>query len=234
MLIKQPSSNNALESVRQLIDEIVNRIQVCANGSRGQTHDFLSLLYISSYIMSKSAIKSAGISRALQNIMRSNAASNVICVVRVPAPPIFHNGMKNILEKAINELKSLGCYVKTFNAATNFQGTSTTPSIDIGFINHAKFIVFYHFCFSENVYYHAKYYGSTNITIPGLATYTSGMRLGNYEEFYVSQLGLNHLQNLILGQGAINRNRIDRRRLYRVQREIRTVLFYVNEMYDIV
>jgi hypothetical protein len=101
--------------------------------------------------------------------MRSNATSNVICVVKVPAPPIFHNGMKNILERAINELKSLGCYVKTFNAATNFQGTSTTPSIDIGFINHAKFIVFYHFCFSENVYYHAKYYGSTNITIPGLA-----------------------------------------------------------------
>jgi hypothetical protein len=234
MFIKQPSSNNALESVRQLIDEIVNRIQVCANGSSGQSHDFLSLLYISSYTMSKSAIKSAGISRALQNIMRSNAASNVICVVRVPAPPIFRNNMKNVLERAINELKSAGCYVKTFNAVTSFQGTSTTPSIDIGFINHAKFIVFYHFCFSENVYYHAKYYGSTNITIPGLATYASGMRLGNYEEFYVSQLGLNHLQNLILEQGAINRNRTDKRRLYRAKREIRTTLFYVNEMYDIV
>jgi len=75
-------------------------------------------------------------------------------------------------------------------------------------------------------------YDSTNITIPGLATYASGMRLGNYEEFYVSQLELNHLQNLILGQGAINR--IDRRRLYRAKREIRTTLFYVNEMYDIV
>ena len=60
------------------------------------------------------------------------------------------------------------------------------------------------------------------------------MRLGNYEEFYASQLELNHLQNLILGQGAINRNRIDRRRLYRAKREIRTILFYVNEMYDIV
>jgi len=95
MLIKQQSSNNALESVRQLIDEIVNRIQVCTNRSRGQAHNFLSLLYISIYTMSKSAIKSAGISRALQNIMRSNVASNVICIVRVPAPPIFHNGMKN-------------------------------------------------------------------------------------------------------------------------------------------
>jgi hypothetical protein len=58
------------------------------------------------------------------------------------------------------------------------------------------------------------------------------MRLGNYEEFYASQLELNHLQNLILGQGAINR--IGRRGLYRAKREIRTTLFYVNEMYDIV
>jgi hypothetical protein len=60
MLIKQPSSNNALESVRQLIDEIVNRIQVCTNGSRGQTHDFLSLLYISSYTMSKVLLRVRG------------------------------------------------------------------------------------------------------------------------------------------------------------------------------
>jgi len=232
MFIKQPSSDSALKSVKQLMDEIVSRIQICANGGRGQAHDFLSLLYISSYIMSKTAIRRAGISKALQNIMRSNAASNVICVVRVPAPPIFHKGMRKLLEDAINELKCLGCYVKTFDIKTNFQGTSTTSSIDIGFTNHAKFIVFYHLCFSENVYYHAKYYGSTNFTIPGLATYTSGMRLGNYEEFYVSQLELNHLQNIILRRGAINR--IDRRRLYRAKREIHTILFYVNEMYDIV
>jgi len=232
MFIKQPSNDNALKSVNQLMDEIVNRIQICAGGGQGQAHNFLSLLYMSSYVMSKTAIRRAGISNALQNIMRSNAASNVICVVRVPAPAIFHNGMTRLLEDAINELKYLGCYVKTFDIKTNVQGTSTTSSIDIGFINHAKFIIFYHFCFSENVYYHAKYYGSTNFTIPGLATYTSGMRLGNYEEFYVSQLELNHLQNIILRRGAINR--VNRRRLYRAKREIRTILFYVNEIYDII
>jgi len=228
MLIKQPFSDNALKGVRRLIDEIANRIQVCHD----QSHNFLSLLYMSSYTMSKSAIRSMGLSGLLQSVIKSKATSNVICVVRVPAPPIFHNFMKRVLERAINELKSMGCCVKTFNATTRFQGASTTSSIDTGFTNHAKFTIFYHFCFSENIYYHAKYYGSTNFTIPGLATYTSGMRLGNYEEFYVSQLELNHLQNLILGQGAINR--INRGRLYRTEREIRTVLFYVNEMYDIV
>jgi hypothetical protein len=54
------------------------------------------------------------------------------------------------------------------------------------FLNHAKFLIFYHICFSENIAYHGKYYGSTNLTQTGLSYNSLRTRnIGNYEEFSI-------------------------------------------------
>lgn len=70
------------------------------------------------------------------------------------------------------------------------------------FLNHAKFLVFYHVCFSGRVIYHGKYCGSTNLTIAGLA-YRRGIGgsrgIGNYEEFTIS----NPRPRLNLGRGDV-------------------------------
>jgi hypothetical protein len=49
------------------------------------------------------------------------------------------------------------------------------------FLNHAKFMLCYHVCFSERIAYHGKYFGSTNITMAGLSHQPG--KVGNYEEF---------------------------------------------------
>jgi len=52
------------------------------------------------------------------------------------------------------------------------------------FLNHAKFLIYYHVCFSERVIHHGRYYGSTNLTTAGLAI-SRKLRRGNYEEYTI-------------------------------------------------
>jgi len=54
------------------------------------------------------------------------------------------------------------------------------------FLNHAKFAVYYQICFSENIVHHGKYYGSTNLTVAGLAYRRGTRNVGNYEEYMVA------------------------------------------------
>jgi hypothetical protein len=50
------------------------------------------------------------------------------------------------------------------------------------FLNHAKYALVYIIDFSNDRYMSLKYYGSTNITLAGLAHQRNGF--GNYEEYY--------------------------------------------------
>ena len=56
----------------------------------------------------------------------------------------------------LKKLENIGCYVRDFDP--NFEE----------FINHAKFVIAMHYCFDERARYYGHYYGSTNLTIPGL------------------------------------------------------------------
>jgi len=105
-----------------------------------------------------------------------SSPSNFICVVRTTAPSYFPGDMGHRHKDAVNALRS-SCYVLLFDRRGS------------GFLNHAKFFVYYHICLSEGRIYHWKYFGSTNITVDGLSYYVNrrGRLIGNYEEFMVTK-----------------------------------------------
>jgi len=169
VIIKQPGSSIALEKLSQILKLMEGRVERCANSK----HEFLTVLYVSSYIISTSGISSfQGATALLDSVSKAVNLSpkSFICVVRTSAPTMFHQNLREIQQRAIDKLRSY-CYIRLYERAE--------------FVNHAKFIIGYHFCFSEEVFYHGRYYGSTNLTLSGLA-YLRG-KLGNYEEFTFSQ-----------------------------------------------
>lgn len=177
MIIKYPDSDNALISLWNVITFTNQRFRNCFNSH----HDFITILYVSSFIISQ-GIAYKG-TRLLDELRRpaNLLPRNFICLVRTTAPSVFRGRLTSLQRKAVDFLRDK-CYTLVYNPEREF-------------LNHAKFALSYHACFSERMLYHGKYYGSTNLTTAGLAyTYKPcGLifkRTGNYEEFHASNLKL--------------------------------------------
>jgi len=126
----------------------------------------MSSLLISPYVN----FSSESLLEKISNIV-ALSPRNCICVVRTTAPDYFRGNMKIMQKKSIDYLRDK-CYVVVFSPKREF-------------LNHAKFLLCYHKCFSENIVYRGKYFGSTNLTRSGL--WRPRQNLGNYEEFTFSK-----------------------------------------------
>lgn len=163
MLIKQPQSNNALENLWNMLHVAETRINVC----HSERHDFTAIFYISSLIISPSIVhNNTNLINQLTNTVHLSPR-NVICLIRTNVPNYFTGNVRGLQQRALNSLRS-SCYVVAFDPRGQF-------------LNHAKFVIFYHACSSERIFHYGKYYGSTNLTSAGLSH--SALRVGNYEEF---------------------------------------------------
>ena len=128
MKIKYPCSNNALRDLSKLVKDFRVRIYEC-NKSK---HHFISILYISSYIMSRSPLlfnNSVSILDHIGSIV-SNNLPNVICVVRTVPPRHFPINMRYVQRNAVSKLRSHFCHVNLFHK-------------NLG-LNHAKFVLAFH------------------------------------------------------------------------------------------
>ncbi len=168
MLIKHSNSDNALRSLWDMITFIKDRFSNCVH----QNHDAATILYISSLIISPIvAYKGKYLLNEIHSLVNLSP-KNFICLVRTTAPSKFPGRMRSLQKKSIDFLRDK-CYTVVFDPKREY-------------LNHAKFLIFYHMCFSEGIIYHGKYFGSTNLTIAGLAYKISGRgsrNIGNYEEF---------------------------------------------------
>jgi len=167
MLIKYPTLDNALKSLQNIVSFIERKFNNCIN----QRHDFITIIYISSLIISPNVVyKGCRLLRRIHDLIRFSP-KNIVCLIRTTAPSVFPKRMKLLQEQAIEFLKDK-CYIVIYSPTKEF-------------LNHAKFFIYYHVCFSEGVIYHGKYYGSTNLTIAGLA-FDRKSGHGNYEEYNIS------------------------------------------------
>jgi hypothetical protein len=95
--------------------------------------------------------------------------------------------MKTMQQKSVDYLRDK-CYVVVYSQKREF-------------LNHAKFLMYYHACFSEKIIYHGKYFGSTNLTLSGL--WKPRQSQGNYEEFTFNRgikLGLSRADEFYLNE----------------------------------
>lgn len=174
MIIKQPTSDIAFGKFCDAIRFITDRTQNCVNNN----HRVLTIFYLSSHIISKSALSLTCNGTKILDIIGGavrRRPDSIVCVVRTNAPVIFRGYLYQVQLNALNELRKV-CYVRVFDRRNKME-----------FLNHAKFYVGFHFCFTENVYYYKTYYGSTNLTIAGLSYRSSVRNSGNYEEFSSSR-----------------------------------------------
>ncbi|RSN72497.1 MAG: hypothetical protein DSO07_08535 [Thermoproteota archaeon] len=163
MEIKHPESDNARRVISRILSEAKRHI------NRTSPEDnLLTLIYASSYIITTAS--------SLVAELTSVAEKGAICIVRTMAPSAFGGAIGELQRKAVDELRRK-CYV----ALHGKKGREITL---YNFINHAKFLLYYHIC-SDGYIYRQKFYGSTNFTVRGLAR---SDQLGNYEEFYCSRL----------------------------------------------
>jgi hypothetical protein len=183
MFIKQPNSSIALERLSDVLRYLGDRFEVCVKSR----HRSLTVLYVSSYVITTNGIRGSKGATGLLDLVRKAvnlSPQGFVCVVRTSAPSVFSGNLSKRQREAVDSLRS-SCYVRCYGKGE--------------FVNHAKFVIGYHFCFSEGVFYYGKYYGSTNLTEPGLATSLWG--LGNYEEFNFSRLRMDLVQNLRRARG---------------------------------
>ena len=191
MFIKYPDSDNALRSLWNMIMFVRDMFSNCIH----QQHDAVAILYVSSLIISpRVAYEGNQLLDEIHNLVNLSPR-NFICLVRTTAPSNFPGRMKSLQEQAIDFLRDK-CYIVVYDPKREF-------------LNHAKFLIFYHVCFSERIIYHGKYYGSTNLTIAGLAYRRSSRSVGNYEEFSTTN-----------PRPKLNLNRGD--------------IFYLNEILDLI
>ena len=166
MQIKYSNSDNALRSLWYIISFIEGRFNNCI----GEKHNAITILHVSSLIITRRvSYNNVQLLDRIRDLI-SLSPRNFICLVRTTAPSYFHGNMKYLHNQAIDFLRDK-CYVVLYDRKKEF-------------LNHAKFFIFYHVCFSERVIYHGKYYGSTNLTQTGLSYNSS--RVGNYEEYNVT------------------------------------------------
>ncbi len=161
MLVKQPADDKPLRVLGRLLNIIGKRVDVCKRGG----HRFISLLYISSYVFTSTVAING---RLLTELLRDLAgkSDSVVCLIRTVAPSCLPRFK---LHKEFLERLRDYCYIVVYDMEREF-------------LNHAKFIVWFHVCFNEMIVYKTIYYGSTNFTWRGLAKDSSGR--GNFEEFH--------------------------------------------------
>ncbi|GEM_PF-1275451 len=183
MIIKHSYDDNALKDLNRVLSVIENKFRRCIYWR----HDVFDILYVSSLIISP-YIRYNGIRllNRIKNICNEDP-SKFICLIRTTAPSYFPGGrgkynrtsMRILQQKAVDYLRDK-CYVIVYD-----------PSKPVcAFLNHAKFVIYYHICSTEKTIYHMKYYGSTNFTVSGLAyiwDFKGRGKIGNYEEYVVTQ-----------------------------------------------
>jgi hypothetical protein len=163
MEIKHPESDNARRAISRILSEAK-----CHINEASPENSPLTLIYASSYIITTAS--------SLVTELTSIAERGAICIVRTMTPSAFGGPIERLQREAVDELRR-NCYV----ALHGGKGQEITL---YNFINHAKFLLYYHLC-SDGYIYHQRFYGSTNFTVRGLGR--SG-QYGNYEEFYCSIL----------------------------------------------
>lgn len=172
MIIKKPTSDVALRKMWNFLRIMEDRLGNCYNRS----HDFLTVVYMSTYVLSPSVtFQGSNLLDKIRELINSSP-QRVVWLLRTTSPYSFPQNprskalsIRNLQKQAIDSLRDI-CYIVMYNKNE--------------FLNHAKFLVYYHICFSEGILYHGKYYGSTNLTNAGLSD-RSGRFPGNYEEFVV-------------------------------------------------
>ncbi len=180
MRIKRPFDDKALKDLDQILSSIEIRFRDCIY----KGHDVFDILYVSSLIISP-YVKYNGI-RLLDKIksISNIEPRRIICLIRTTAPSYFPKkrgkgsriSMRTLQKKAIDYLRDK-CYVIVYDPYQTF-------------LNHAKFLIYYHICNSEKNIYRIKYYGSTNFTAKGLAyiwDLKGKGKIGNYEEYVVAR-----------------------------------------------
>jgi len=161
MRIKQPDSDNALESLMNEIDHAHDRLTNCIS----RNHDITAVLYLSSLIIMPDVVFNGR--KLLQDLSSTISVSpNCICVVRTTTPTYFTGRMRTRHKQAVDFLRNK-CYVILYSRNKEF-------------LNHAKFFIHYHVCQSEGNVHYGHFYGSTNLTQVGLG---NPRNKGNYEEF---------------------------------------------------
>jgi len=161
MIIKQPQSNNALNSLSGSIENVSLRLDNCVN----QGHDVITIMYLSSLIISPTVTSNNRRIIEMISDVVSISPRNCICVIRTQSPNHFPGYMQTIHRNSINFLRN-NCYIILYTRSQ--------------FLNHAKFFLYYHVCLSENIVHYGRYFGSTNITATGLS---NPRNRGNYEEY---------------------------------------------------
>jgi hypothetical protein len=169
MIIKKPNDDIALRSLLELANRVLIRGVRCAS----RNHDAFTLIYMSTHIITLDGIRERrpGLKSLKEVIVEASTSypDRFICILRTNDSTVFRSSKNNIHqrhEEGVNSLRH-HCYTKTYQRNQ--------------LINHAKFVLVYHFCFDEDVFYHGRYYGSTNFTAAGLFR-------KNYEEFHRSYL----------------------------------------------
>jgi hypothetical protein len=161
MRIKEPNSDNALESLMNEIDHAHDRLTNCIS----RNHDITAVLYFSSLVIMPDVVFNGR--KLLDEISNTISVSpNCICVVRTTTPTYFPGHMRTRHKRAVDFLRNK-CYVILYSKKTEF-------------LNHAKFFIHYHVCQSEGNVHYGHFYGSTNLTQIGLG---NPRNKGNYEEF---------------------------------------------------
>jgi hypothetical protein len=137
-----------------------------------------SVLYFSSFTVQPEVLdlphpQNHGITmRNLLNELQKVNPQKVVCLIRLNAPASFSGNQRKRQQKAVDEFMKLNCYVKLYGKSQ--------------FINHAKFFFGFTYCPNHNYrsIYSEIYFGSTNMTLPGLSSHNRTGGLGNYEEFH--------------------------------------------------
>jgi hypothetical protein len=184
VFIKEPTDDNALNSFCRTLLSIAEPSQNCVANS----HETLTVLYFSSYLFTPSALNLLCNGRRFWDVVKHtirNSPSSVACIVRTVTPQYFTRSLSTSQRTALDVIRK-NCYVRVYD--------KNRPD---EFLNHAKYFVGFHFCFSEQIYYHALYYGSTNFTVAGLSHLNSTTNTGNYEEFYAGKLQIKRLKDFI-------------------------------------
>jgi hypothetical protein len=161
--IKQPESDNALQSIVHHLDEAGYDLRNCAK----QGHEVTSVVYISSLLIMPNVVYN-GVNLVDRIKYLANLTPNCICLIRTTTPEYFRGKMRLLQKAALNSLRT-NCYVVVFSPYREF-------------LNHAKFLLHYNFCLSEQVVHYGNFFGSTNLTGVGLGN-PNPRKLGNFEEF---------------------------------------------------
>jgi len=173
LIIKESNSNAAARAYGNLIRDIAQRFDICAH----QGHDFALVIYMSSLMISRYTGYSGSIFiDEIANLARLSP-THLVWVVRTTSANHFPGYMRLTQMNAINYLSPIA-YLVQYDP-------------NLAFLNHAKFLLSYHVCFSESAAYHGTYFGSTNLTLAGM--FHSRNRPGNYEEFQWSYRHRNFL-----------------------------------------